>query len=939
MKKIITKSICGLMVLSTFISCGNNNSSSSEPSSSEEIEVSETWELVEIPGYTLGNEDTSTLEVVPTTTVRFHFNRADEQYTPWSIWGWDNSNSSGGAAYQFTHYDEYGVWGDIKLVDVAPEGKTCTELGFLIAIDPGGSWQAKDFGSDRFVTISPTSPGGIQHVYLLSGVEKQYPNKDATRKHSISSALITETTKLKIYFGLVKSKDFNFDAKNFTIEQDGKVLTNYAAEEYNSKSKNVVLNFDKELDLTKQIKVSYKFEKNHTDVAIPNYVVLFNSDAFAEKYTYTGDDLGVTFDKKLNPTATTFKVWAPTSSKMVLNIYDNGDPEKQANPTNSYEMTLGDKGVWAHTVTQNLHGKYYTYTVTNPEGTNEVVDPYAKSAGINGIRGMVVDFNKVNSEIQGWDQDVRPDFGTNGTDASIYEIHVRDMTIDPDSGVTKEKRGTFAGLAEKGTTYTNDDNVTVSTGLDHLKELGITHVQILPFYDYNSVDETKVSTDMSMEVEGSNYNWGYDPLNYNVLEGSYSTNPYDGINRIKEFKEMVMAMHSYGINIIMDVVYNHTAKTNDSNFQLLVPDYYHRRYSTGELYNGSGCGNEMASDRSMVNKFIVDSAKFWVDEYHMGGYRFDLMGLVDNKTMIDVYKGCSELYSKVMIYGEPWTGGTSKLKVAHDPANIKNQQTVQASLGQSYFADAGVYVGAFNDIIRNGIRGDNSPGVGWVYGQSSSYGGIYSGMKGLFAETNTAAKNVEPQQVLNYVSCHDNYTLYDQLESKASANRDFNRVYKQAETMVFTAQGVPFMQEGEDFMRTKVNMRGTTGKYDHNSYNSCDLTNHMDWSLKAENVEMFEYFKSLIAFRKATPELTISTRDEIDAVVTEKGDSKTIALEFDCSTKGGNSIYVVHASQDATHELGGSYEILFSNTSREVGSIVTSLDLLPNESIVLKKVA
>jgi pullulanase len=231
---------------------------------------------------------------------------------------------------------------------------------------------------------------------------------------------------------------------------------------------------------------------------------------------------------------------------------------------------------------------------------------------------MVVDFNKVNSEIAGWSTDVRPEFGTNGTDASIYEIHVRDMTIDPDSNVTKEKRGTFAGLAEKGTSYTKGD-VTVSTGLDHIKELGVTHVQILPFYDYNSVEERNVSTDMSMEVEGSNYNWGYDPLNYNALEGSYSTNPYDGLNRIKEFKEMVMAMHSYGINIIMDVVYNHTAKTNDSNFQLLVPEYYHRRKAGGELYNGSGCGNEMASDRSMVNKFVVDSAKFWVEEYHLGG--------------------------------------------------------------------------------------------------------------------------------------------------------------------------------------------------------------------------------------------------------------------------------------------------------------------------------
>ena len=246
-----------------------------------------------------------------------------------------------------------------------------------------------------------------------------------------------------------------------------------------------------------------------------------------------------------------------------------------------------------------------------------MVDPYAKSAGINGIRGMVVNFTKLNKEINGWDNDIRPNYGENGTDASIYEIHVRDMTIDPDSGVTKEKRGTFAGLAEKGTYYTSSNGVKVSTGLEHLKELGVTHVQILPLYDYNSVEERSVSTEMSMEVKNSNYNWGYDPLNYNCLEGSYSTNPYDGFVRIKEFKEMVMAMHSYGINVIMDVVYNHTARSFDSNFHYLVPYYYHRSTTNGDLYNGSGCGNEVASDRSMVNKFVVDSTKFWLDEYHL----------------------------------------------------------------------------------------------------------------------------------------------------------------------------------------------------------------------------------------------------------------------------------------------------------------------------------
>lgn len=920
MKKNITKFICGLLLLSTFVGCSSG-------------ETKDKWELVEIPGYTLGNEDTTSLPEEQTTKVRFHYARSDASYDAWSMWIWDKSNDFGGQAIPFTHYDEFGVWGDVVLDEIAKEGKVCTEVGFLIAIDPGGSWQAKDFESDRIVSVNQTSPGGIQHVYLLSGVEKQYLTKESTRMHTINNSMITENDKIKVNFGIVKDKKFKFDAKNIVVEQNGEAITNYSTV-YDEKKQTVELKFTKDLDLTKTTKVTYKFSKTHSDSSNPNYVVLFNSEEFANKYTYSGDDLGVTFNNKQS---TTFKVWAPTTAKIVLNIYDNGDPEQQVTPVHQYDMVMGEKGVWSHTVNEYLHGKYYTYTVTNSAGTNEIVDPYAKSAGINGDRGMVVDFEELNKEISGWSEDVRPDFGTNGTDASIYEIHVRDMTIDPDSGVTKEKRGTFAGLAEKGTSYTSESGTTVSTGLEHLKELGITHVQILPFYDYNSVEERNVSTDMSMQVEGSNYNWGYDPLNYNVLEGSYSTNPYDGFARIKEFKQMVMAMHSYDINIIMDVVYNHTAKTQDSNLQLLVPDYYHRRYSTGELYNGSGCGNEIASDRSMVNKFIVDSAKFWVDEYHLGGYRFDLMGLVDNKTMIDVYNNCKSVYDKVMVYGEPWTGGSSKLKGTQDANKLTQQQTIQASLGQSYFADAGVYVGAFNDIIRNGVRGDNAPGKGWVNGSTASYGGIYAGIKGLFSETNAQTKNVEPQQVLNYVSCHDNYTLFDQLDSNKLSTRDFNRTYSQAETIIFTAQGVPFMQEGEDFMRTKVNMRGTDGKYDHNSYNACDLTNHMDWSLKAENIEMFNYFKALIEFRKNTPELTISTRDEIDAVYTQVGNSKTLAYKFDCTSSDGDCILVVHASDATEFELDGNYEVIFSNSGRETAQ-VNNLSLLSNESVVLRKI-
>lgn len=961
MNKNINRIILGFVSLLMIVSCKNISSSNLENSnenssdingtssstslnSSSEEEIppkTEDWELVEIPGYALGLDDTSSLEEIQTTKIRFHYSRKDRIYTEWALWCWDFSNNAGGAAYQFTHYDEFGVWGDVELSKVAPEGKNCSEMGFIVALDPGGTWAGKDYEADRFVKINEKSPGGIQHVYLVSGEEKQYLNKEDTRKHSLSTATVTDFNKVKMYFNLVDNKPFEFDINNVTIRQGTTKFTGLVAKKFNNNVGSVEIELPNDIDLTKDMDVQYRFDAERKDIIKPVFTALFNSQAFEERYTYTGDDLGVTFDKEVNPTSTTFKVWAPTSSKLVLNIFDDGDPTKQYSPVQTYQMVKGEKGVFEYTINENLHGKYYTYTVTNSNGTHEVVDPYAKSAGINGIRGMIVDFNKINSEIPGWNEDVRPNFGDNGTDASIYEIHVRDMTIDPDSGVSKEKRGLFSGLAEKGTSYTNENNVTVSTGLDHLKELGITHVQILPFYDYNSVEERKVSNDMSLEVENSNYNWGYDPLNYNVLEGSYSSNPYDGLVRIKEFKEMVMAMHSYGINIIMDVVYNHTAKTNDSNFEYLVPGYYHRRTTFGEVYNGSGCGNEMASDRSMVNKFVVDSSKFWLDEYHLGGYRFDLMGLLDNQAMIDIYKECTSIYSKAMIYGEPWTGGTSKLEGGTSESNLKGQKTVQDSLGQSYFAGSGVYVGAFNDQIRNGIRGDNNPSKGWLTGMTGNSGVIYAGISGLFSKKTEENRKVEPQQVINYVSCHDNYTLHDQLKltTKLLSKEEFAKVYKQAETMVFTSQGVPFMQEGEDFMRTKVNKRNDNNTYDHNSYNTCDLTNHMDWSLKAENIEMFEYFKELIAFRKAHPEFTLSTREEVNNYVTQKGImSDTLAYTFDLSSKGGDCYYIIHALYEGTHKLDGDYEIVFSNTNRVIdGTSINSIELEKNESIILKR--
>ena len=537
---------------------------------------------------------------------------------------------------------------------------------------------------------------------------------------------------------------------------------------------------------------------------------------------------------------------------------------------------------------------------------------------------MIVNFTRLNKTINGWDGDTRP-FEGNAVDASVYEIHVRDMTISPTSGVKQQYRGKFIGLAQKDTSYTYNGK-KVTTGLAHLKELGITHVQIQPFYDYSSVDEMTSSTQMS----DVNYNWGYDPLNYNVLEGSYSTDPYDGYNRIIEFKQMVMAMHEAGISINMDVVYNHTSASENSNFNLIVPYYYYRTKANGTFYNGSGCGNEVATDRYMVNKYVRESCRFWIDEYHLSGFRFDLMGLIDNQTMIDIYKDCSKLYPSIMVYGEPWTGGATKLKAGTADTALKNQTTVQESLGQSFFAGDGVLVGAFNDVIRNYTRGDNSPSVGYVQGSTSNASEITLGILGVFSKQTVASSNINPNQVINYVACHDNYTLYDQLVQTMKEAR-LPQAYLQADAIVFLAEGVPFIQEGEDFMRSKK--YADTGKYEGNSYNVGDSVNVMDYSLKAKNISIFNKTKELIAFRNSTPEFRLATRQQINEQV------KIV------STTNGNIVYdvagyrVIHTVTGFTAELDGEYQIVYSNVRTTYGKVNGSVKLSVNETVVLKKVS
>ncbi|MDD4000988.1 MAG: type I pullulanase [Bacilli bacterium] len=573
---------------------------------------------------------------------------------------------------------------------------------------------------------------------------------------------------------------------------------------------------------------------------------LYDSEEFEAAFAYEGNDLGVL----IIDGETHFRIWAPFAKKITLNLYDSGTPLAYGgcDHKESFALKKSEKGTWTYLAPTNLHGKYYTYSVTNASSTDEIIDPYARSAGINGIRGMVVDFTKVNPK--GFIYGNRPDIKVN--DAIIYELHIRDLTIHSSWNGPDKYRGKYLGLTIEGTTYNQ-----VSTGLDHLKELGITHLQLLPVFDFAMVDESRLD-DQNYEKK---YNWGYMPLNYNVLEGSYSTNPYDGANRIIEFKTLCKTLSKNNIGLIMDVVYNHTALTADSNFHLLVPGYFHRLKKDGTFADGSGTGNETASERYMVRKFIIDSLVFWAKEYNLSGFRFDLMALHDLKTMNQIVTALKAIDENILIYGEPWTGGYSILDFHQASGKVNLEKIPQ--------------VGAFNDDFRDAVKGSvfYETDRGFVQGRYDSFVinrikyGIVGGVNFPGIDHHKLSYNMfwhlEPDKTINYVSAHDNHTLKDKLTLSTSHEQKdlLLAMHKQAGALVLTSQGISFIHAGMEFLRSKVK----DNIYDSNSYASGDEVNQLRWDEKSEqtNLSVFNYYRELIKLRKTHPAFRLRSSFEI----------------------------------------------------------------------------
>ena len=631
---------------------------------------------------------------------------------------------------------------------------------------------------------------------------------------------------------------------------------------------------------------------------------------------YTGNDLGAVYSPKM----TRFKVWAPEAEAVKLNLYKEGEGD---NLIERCTMKKSRNGIFTFERQGDCNGIYYTYTVVNHGDEQEAVDPYTKAAGVNGRRGMVINLEKTNPQGFELDEYRNPE---HITDAIIYEGSVRDFTMDESSGVFHN--GKFLGLTEANTT----NHFGEATALDYISDLGITHVQILPAFDFETVDEKN---------QKAQYNWGYDPDNYNVPEGSYAVNPYDGAVRVQEMKQMVLALHSRGIGVIMDVVFNHTYRRDDSNLQKIVPGYYYRSDETGYT-NGSGCGNEVASDRPMVQKLIIDSLIYWAKEYHIDGFRFDLMGVLDIDTMNVIAERLKEIRPDIYLYGEGWNGGPSSL--------AEEKRAFKAS------AKKMPGIGMFNDDIRDTIKGSvfYDDHLGFVNGGTHLENALRYGITGAVAHPQVDydvygskpwAK--EPGQSINYVSCHDNYTLWDKLsvscpEASEEKKKAMNRL---CAAIVFTSQGVPFIQAGEEFLRSKP-LPEKKG-FAENSYNMPDAVNSIKWDNIHEYPDMIAYYKGLMALRKAHPVFRMQSEAEMTQNLCFLSDTPENVVAYLLKGKGADdtpeNILVIFNGNDEEilYNLPeGKWKILVDDkTAGADGKKIISAkaDVEPLSALVLEK--
>ncbi|GAA0368653.1 type I pullulanase [Bacillus horti] len=775
------------------------------------------------------------------TTYKVNYFRYDGQQSQWDMWTWADGQDGKAVKFADTTEDGFAV-AEFKLP--APSIQVITRPG---------NWSEQE--PPRRITAAEGEKE--VEVWLIQDVNQVfYTKEEADTSPRVRAAHMDSLRYINAVTTHEVTEDELVQFKLVDIATNAEIPIN--AQKTGDKAIRISIESTEQLDVRKRYELKSEY---FTGVHVTMRTVLDDPSFY-----YSEDDLGLTY----TASQSAFKIWAPTAEEVSLHLYDDaGEFNEQGQVTDhtggeSVAMERNEQGVWSTTVHGDLSDRYYMYNVAFADGTDEyAVDPYARAVAANGARTAIVDLKQTNPEQ--WELDRKPTL-VQATDAVIYELHVRDFSVDVASEI--EHKGKYKAFTESGL----QDDQGNSLGIDHLKELGVTHVHLLPVYDFKTVNELTVNDPNSTE---NKFNWGYDPQNYNVPEGSYSTDPTDPTNRIIEFKEMVQALHENGIGVIMDVVYNHTFNVEDGPFNNIVPGYYYRTNDAGIITNGSGVGNEIASERPMVRKYIKESVRYWAEEYNIDGFRFDLMGLIDTTTMKELTQ---ELHEQVdpnlIIYGEPWTGGSSPL----------TEQTLKGS-------QKGLNFAVFNDHLRGAIKGDSDgAGKGFATGESGHESGIVTGLRGAITDFTDG-----PTETINYVTAHDNLNLWDKVittqglrddvgflnildgelldggnvdeavaaadpykyvdEADLFANETIRRSLL-ANGIVLTSQGIPFIHAGDELLRSKYG--------DHNSYKSPDSVNQIRWENKARFTLVYEYYQGLIELRQKHPAFRMSTKEQIE---------------------------------------------------------------------------
>jgi pullulanase len=735
-----------------------------------------------------------------------HYFRFQADYDDWDVWAWPDNQQ--GKACPFVGMDDFGSYAYVDLEST----DEFTKAGFLLRRRiVGNEWAEREF-TDRY--IENFTSDGLAEVWVIEGDPILYYNKVSAmhhRKQRVRSAVMVLPSRIRVIV----------NPDNLGIAEQLEHILLYRNDGSPVQLQHVCFDNENTIDI----------ETNHPlhiaqpyHVMIPGYPParvsiqgLFDHPSFENAFTYPHNDLGVTY----SASCCQIRLWSPTAMEARVAFYLHWNDEFS---TEDHAMSRSIGGTWYVTIAKNMLGAYYTFKVRHQEQWYEAVDPYAKALSVNSLKGMIVNMQATNPP--DWNDDCRPHF-VHPVDAIIYELHIRDATTHISSGALS--RGTYLGLCESGTTNTNGN----WTGLDYYKNLGVTHVQLLPVTDYISVDEEN--------PQKKQYNWGYDPAHFFAPEGSYSTDPYQPMTRIQELKQLIQTFHQNGIRIVMDVVFNHMFSATFSNLGRLVPNYYFRCSKEGVLSNGTGVGNDTASERIMMRKLIVDCVEYWTREYHIDGFRFDLMGIHDIQTMNEVRQRLDHIDPSLLVYGEGWNLSTmlsSELK-----ANLSNAQSIPN-------------IGQFHDTMRDALKGGvfRVEEQGFVNGQGLSTHGVWQGIVGGIGYNDEIPGFAgEPAQTINYVEVHDNHTLWDRLflSNPEHTIKIRMQMHRLATSIILLSQGIPFLHAGQEWFRTKNG--------EHNSYRSSDAVNAIDWDYAFFYKDNIDYVRGLIALRKAQPLFRLRT--------------------------------------------------------------------------------